>query len=161
MLYQFIPRLIKILLISMVFVSCAYLELVEKKPEVKFKDISLGGFDFQSIDLDLKYEISNPYTFEFLVNSVSYVLKFDELQVLNSNVILDKVIPPLQTSPLSMRLHITYASLGKMFSELLVKKQINAHIDGQVKVGLPKDFSLPQSLEIPFVYDKELALTRK
>jgi LEA14-like dessication related protein len=159
MVYKFVSRLIKMFFISMLIVSCASLELLEKKPEVKFKDISLGGFDFQSIDLDLIYEVSNPYTFEFLLKSISYDLKIDEVKMLNSNLILDRVIPPLQTSPLSMRLHLTYASLGKIFTELLVKKQINAHIDGQVKVGLPKDFSLPQGLDIPFVYDKKLSLT--
>jgi LEA14-like dessication related protein len=155
-------RLLAILLLLpfsfLVINGCASLELLEKKPEVNFKDIKLGGFDFQSIDLDLTYEIKNPYSFEFVLNSLTYVLKIEGAQILNSNLSLDKVIPPNQSSPLNMRLHLTYAQLGKVFNDLLVKKEINAHVDGHVKLGFPNDLSLPSGLDIPFAYDKHLAL---
>jgi LEA14-like dessication related protein len=158
MLNRIILEFFKFLLLVILFSGCTSLELLEKKPEVKFKDIVLRGLTFQSIDLDVTYDVVNPYSFEFLLNSIVYALKIEGTQVLTSSLTLEKVIPPNQTSPLNMRLHLTYETIGKIFKELLSKKQVEAHLDGQVKLGFPKDLSLPQSLDVPFVYDKKLEL---
>jgi LEA14-like dessication related protein len=138
--------------------SCASLELLEKKPEVTFKDIKILSFNLQNVDLDVSYEINNPYTFEVLLQSISYALKIEGNEILKSELNLDKTIPANQISPLNMRLHLPYTSIGKLINELISKKEIKTHLDGIAKLGFPKNLNLTESFNIPFIYDENVQI---
>lgn len=145
-----------LLIFSLVFTSCATLELMFNKPEVKFNDLKIVGFDLRNIELEVSYELVNPYSFAFLINSINYVFSIDGSVFLNEKVLLNKEVPANQKSHQSMRLQLNYRSIGHIFSEILAKQKIQTKFEGGIDVGFPKELRVLEQVNIPFSYSKEL-----
>jgi LEA14-like dessication related protein len=132
-----------------------------KKPEIKFKEVKIIGFDLKNINLDFSIEVINPYNFDFLLKSMKYVFYIGDRALIDSKIQLNKQLSANQTSMQTLQIQLSYMSIGHFFSEILAKRNIETKIVGEVSVSFQEEFGLPNELNLPFSFRKIVDINLK
>lgn len=131
--------------------GCSALQKVIEKPTVRVQEVTFHAVSLREGRLDSRMLIHNPNGFSLPINKLSYSLKLNGSEFVNSTLSFDRSIPANGAVELQVPIHFQYGNLLQGLSSILQQRTINFQLAGRLDLGL---------IEVPFSRSGEFALKR-
>jgi LEA14-like dessication related protein len=130
-------------------VSCAVIQQVVEKPTVEVEAVTFHALSLSEGRLDSRLQIHNPNGFALPVRALSYRLKINGHQLLDSELAFDKQIPARGSLSLQLPMRFHYREALDGIGSVLQQHRIRFQLLGELDLQL---------VRIPFSKSGELTL---
>jgi LEA14-like dessication related protein len=155
-------KIIPLLVLSVLFFSCASLQDVLKEPEISFDTFKISKINFDSIDVLFTYKIDNPNVFGITVPRFDYNLYIEDASFVSGTSAESINIDRQGSSFADIPLTLSYEDLLKAISVLLNQNEANYTINTDFFLNLPvvgeRRIPLSHSGKIPILKLPEISL---
>ena len=146
MIYKHVVFILLVAVVS----SCAVLQGVIEKPTVRVEEVNYHSVSLKQGRLDSRMQIFNPNRFSLPVRELTYSLRLNDRELVNSKLTFDKSIPGNGSIEIQVPININYALLLNGISSIFQRGNVKFQLAGQIDLGLVK---------VPFSKTGEFALT--
>jgi LEA14-like dessication related protein len=126
------------ILLASIIASCSVLQKAIEKPKVHVEEVSFHPVSLKEGRLDSRMQISNPNGFALPVRNLTYHLKLNDRELVNSELAFDKNIPAKGALEIHVPIHFQYGELLNGISSILQHRNIRFQLAGELDLGLVK-----------------------
>jgi LEA14-like dessication related protein len=133
-----------VLMINMVFFSCAGLEKIVQSPTLRIDDVKITGVDFEKIGLDFVFKVNNPNSFGVSLSGFDYLFAVEGKQLLAAQETRPVVLAAQKENEVRFPLTIKFADIYQLVTENKNKDTLSYHFSGSIiPAGILAAFKIP------------------
>ncbi|AKU92913.1 LEA type 2 family protein [Vulgatibacter incomptus] len=144
--------------------GCSLLQMIagNKKPDLTFKEVRFAGWSLDQVQLDLVYELDNPYDVPLNLAKVAYQLEVEGRRILSGSPNQGLKIQPRKKQTLVFPAQVHFLDVIPTVTALFTKSSLGYRASGSLGVDSPLGvISLPISksglIEVPKLPSLDLA----
>ncbi len=155
-------KIIFIIMIPILFISCSSLKSVTKEPEVTFDSVKITNINFSSADFIFKYKVDNPNNISINVEQFTYDLIIENNKFISGISQSPISVAKSSSSFIDVPVTISYMDLYNLFSDIYKLDNANYILKTDFVLKLPvfgkKTFHLEHKGNFPVLKMPEIAL---
>jgi LEA14-like dessication related protein len=155
-------KIIPLLLIVLVLISCSSLQDVLKDPEISFDTFKISKINFDTIDVLFTYKVDNPNLFGITLPRFDYNLLIEESNFVSGTSSESMRIEQQGSSFVDLPVTLSYADLFKAISILLNQNEAAYTIGTNFYLDIPvigeQEIPVSHSGKIPILKLPEISL---